>query len=273
MAGVTPTHAQTTGPTTPTPATLEGLGSLTHGGVSDPVIETPTQAQLEDHARRLDFGRAHAISTGPNTVGPNNVSGNYNGKSRNVGTGLYPEPNHSPYANYCGPGASQVLISNWTTNVPGIDTLASEEHTHATYYSDGYGTYVGTWLSYMVGPINSHIGTSFYSNVAASSQGAFNNYVGGDVYDKGRPMITALMTEVNNGGQIIWLNGWNTGGVIAPHIVTITGFNFSNPQSAGDNFYYQETSGTYAGTNATGRDTFGANQMWSLVNANNGQIW
>jgi hypothetical protein len=264
IGSITPIHAQGIGGTTPptaTPATLAGLGSLTQGGISDPVIQTPTQAQLDDHARRLDLAQSQRVGGQAPTVNSYNVAGNYNGLSRNVGTGNYAEPNTYAYRNYCGPGASQILISNWTTNVPSIDTLASQELTNPNS---------GTYLSNMVSPLNSDAGTGgFYVNGAASSQGTFNNWVAGDAYNSGRPAITALQTQGYYGGTI-YLNGWSAS---FQHIITIHGFNFSNPISAGDNFYYTETAGTVAGTTAVGQNTIGANRMWALVSLNNGQIW
>lgn len=280
LAGATTRSVGAQAPNPP-PLGLVDINSLTAGGVSDPVIDLPGQQQLAEHVQRLAAWRSQAGATiaptlrlhkGSRYFRTMNVPGNYNGISSNVGTALEPEPNYSPYAYYCGPGASRVVISNWTTNVPGIDTIATEEHTHATNYTDSYGSYIGTQLSYMAGPINNHVGSSFYINAAASSQGAFDNYVGSDTYTSGRPMITALKTYVYSGGDV-WLNGWSTQGIIANHIVAISGFNFSNPATAGDNFYYQETSGTYAGTTLVGRNTFGANKMWNLVSSNNGQIW
>lgn len=263
LTGVVPSYAQSAVTSTPTPATLAGLGSLTRGGISDPVVETPTQSQLQDHARRLDLAKARAAST--TSLTPDNVPGSYNGLSRNVGTGLYAEPNTYSYRNYCGPGASQILISNWTTNVPNIDTLASQEKTDPNQ---------GTYLNNMVGPINSDANTSgFYANGVANGQSTFNNWIAGDIYDFSRPAITALMTKWSYNSATIYLSGWDYSRINAAHIISIHGFNFSNPSSAGDNFYYTETAGTVAATSGTGRQTYGANKMWALVSLNNGPIW
>lgn len=67
----------------------------------------------------------------------------------------------------------------------------------------------------------------------------------------------------------MWLAGWGYSGIIAAHAITLYGFDFSN----GDNIWYVETSGTVAGTNATGRNEMGADKFWDLVHLNNGQIW
>jgi len=289
--------------------TLADIGSTTHGGVSDPVVAAPTQEQLQAHLlriRRFQTAVAAQSASGGAVIGigPDTVAGDYNYLSANVGTALEPEPNtyaclenarverpgtslgqhfhgfaggaarHGDYRNYCGPGATRVVVSNWTATIPSVDTVASAEHTHAYYYYEAnYGTYVGSLFQWMLGPLNSYISYSYYMNSVASGQAAFDDYVGGDTYSQGRPLITALMTSGTYNGLTIWLNGWDSSQTNEAHIVSVTGFNFSNPVSAGDNIYYQETSGSVAGTNATGRDTYGANKMWSLVWLNNGQIW
>ncbi len=267
LNGIAPTHADSTATSTPTPATLQGLGIVPS---NSPMAGPPvyTQQQLVEHAQRRDAGRVLAEQgRAANTISitPNDQPGSYSGLSRAVGVGAYPEPNHSPYANYCGPG--QVLISNWVapSNVPTIDTLATQEQT-----SQSNGTYV----SNMVNPINNDANTgSFYLSAGgAASQADFNDDIAGDIYYGGRPAITQLNLYGTYNNQQIYLNGWSPK-ITFPHIITIYGFNFSNPPSAGDNYYYMETSGTYAGTTATGTNTYGANKLWALVQGSNVQLW
>jgi len=253
--GVTrPAHASALPP--PTPATMAGLGSLDHGGVFAPVIAPMSQDQLVAHARRLDAYKAavaqHAAQT--NAV-PNGDPGGFGGLSGAVNVTAYAEPNSVPYRNYCGPGASQVLISNWTSNVPSIDTLASQEQT------DPNGK---TLFGNMVGPLNTAVNSTFYGEVSASSQGVFNGYIGADIYNSHRPLMTAIHTIGN--GQT--LNGWT---VAADHILTIFGFDFR--VAGAGTISYVETAGSVAGTTSTGYNSFGADPFWTLVLLNNGQIW
>jgi len=183
-------------------------------------------------------------------------AGRYTGKSAMVSVGRYDEPNSLSYVNYCGPAASRVLISNWTSNVPSLDTLAAEEKTNQGH--------TGTYLDDMVTPINNAIGTNFYKNGgAASDQSDFSNRLGKVIYDDHRPLITGIMTGIGN----IHLNGWSSA---VTHIIAIYGFDFSSPTQG--KIYYMETAGTVAGTTATGPQVMDYQSFWTLVAANNIQL-
>jgi hypothetical protein len=95
----------------------------------DPVIPPATHAQLVDHARRID---AYKAALAQNGISPNGDPGNYGGSQGSAYVVAYAEPNTDAYRYYCGPGASQVVISSWNINVPSIDALASQEHTNPT---------------------------------------------------------------------------------------------------------------------------------------------
>jgi len=156
------------------------------------------------------------------------------------------------------------LLSNWIgySNVPGIDAIATDEDTDP-------GS--GTLFENMYGPINSIASTGgFYLDESAAGQADFNNWLGADIYKSGRPMITALMTEdPNYPGGDLWLHGWDYSQIDYKHIIELYGFDFTS----GDNVYYVETSGTVAGTDATGLNEMGDNKFWDLVWLNDGQIW
>ena len=53
------------------------------------------------------------------------------------------------------------MISNWTNNIPSLDTLAAQEKTNQGH--------TGTYLNNMVTPINNAIGTNFYKNGNAAT--------------------------------------------------------------------------------------------------------
>lgn len=183
--------------------------------------------------------------------------GNYAGKSSSVSVGDYREPDGSQYYNYCGPGASQVLISAWTANVPSIQTLAAQEQTNRGK--------VGTYLQDMVQPISNAIGQNYYSIHNANSQGDFSNMIGKDILDNHHPLITGLLTIYGNNH----LYGWSY--VSAPHIITITGFDFTSPTQGW--IYYTETASAGAGaTHGPGRYHLDYNTFWSLVQQNNIQL-
>lgn len=180
--------------------------------------------------------------------------GNYAGKSGFVSVGKYNEPNKYKYRNYCGPGASRVLISAWTSKVPSIDTLATEEKTNPN---------TGTLMKNMITPVNNAIGQKYYSQQYASSQGSFSNMIGHDILDNSHPLITAIVTIYGSNK----LNGWS---VTAKHIITIYGFDFTSPSNG--YIYYYETSGTVAGTTATGYNVIDYNTFWTLVQQNDVQL-
>lgn len=194
-------------------------------------------------------------------------AGNYAGWSGTVSVNTsFHEPNTAADVNYCGPGASQVLISNWTKNVPSIDTLAAEEKTIRT------GPNAGTLISNMVTPINDAIGTGYYAGLGgASNQEAFSNLIAENILN-GHPLITGIMTGVGN----TYLNGWQPvkqgggSGYQVSHIVTIYGFDFTSPASG--KIYYVETAGTVSGTNKTGPQVIDYQSFWTLVYANNTQL-
>jgi hypothetical protein len=230
------------------------LGATGQGGVLDPVILPASAAQLADHARRVDAW--HTALRMANGITPDGNPGSYGGLAGTASVLPYGEPNSSNYRNYCGPGSSQILISNWTSNVPSIDTLAWQEKTNPN---------TGTYLTNMVYPINADGGTGgFYINQVAGSQGTFSNWIGADIYAYHHPLITAIETRGNG----YTLNGWT---LTAPHIVTVYGFNFVTPGAG--YVRYMESSSAAAGTSAQGPNTYSYDPFWSLVTLNNGQIW
>jgi len=189
---------------------------------------------------------------------PGYAPGNYAGKSATVSVVGYSEPNDYTHRNWCGPGASQVLISAWTSNVPSINTLATEEKTNNS---------TGTLMVNMVTPINKAIGQGYYSIHYANlnSQADLSNMIGHDILDNHHPLITGILTIYGTNH----LNGWKT--VVAKHIITIYGFNFTSPTTG--YIYYYDTSGTVAGqTLGPGPQTIDYNVFWSLVKQNDVQL-
>ncbi len=183
-------------------------------------------------------------------------AGHYAGKSGFVSidtSGKYNEPNNKKYVNYCGPAASQELISAWSSKIPNLEKLANEENTNRKIS--------GTLMTDMVVPINNAIGQTYYTTSTAGSQGAFSDMIGRDILDNHHPLITGIQTRDEQGHQ---LNGWDR--ISAPHIITIYGFDFTSP-SVGYIYYY-ETAGVTAGTTATGQNHMDYATFWTLVQFN-----
>jgi hypothetical protein len=180
---------------------------------------------------------------------PNYAPGKYAGKAGVVGvSNSYFEPIGD--VNYCGPGASQVLISAWTNTVPDIGTLAKEEHTISSW---------GTYIDCMIKPINDAIHQTYYSiNYAGTKQEDFSNMIGREILDNHHPLITGIKTQANG----YTLGGWDHP---ADHIITIYGFDFRSPTKG--YIYYYETANTDAGeTKGPGPKLQEYNSFWSLVN-------
>jgi len=179
--------------------------------------------------------------------------GNYGGKFvilSNIDTsGRYNEPPDLAHVNYCGPAASQELISAWTSNVPGLETLATEEKTNQGK--------TGTYMSDMVVPINNAIGRNYYSVHHASSQGDFSNMIGGDILNNHHPLITGINTKGNG----YTLKGWDHS---ANHIITIYGFDFRSP-SVGYIYYYETASKLAGETEGPGPKSQDYKEFYSLV--------
>ncbi len=249
----------------PTPGTdvFSSDWNLTYNG--QPIPSGAIEVSFDVYDQSGNFNLApNGIHSGTVTAATQPYdAGNYGGKSSFVSidtSGRFNEPNDIQHVNYCGPAASQELISAWTSNVPALQTLASEEQTVPS------GPNAGTLMTNMVGPINSAIGQNYYSvNYAGGSEGNFSNQIGRDILDNHHPLITGLLTIYGSNH----LNGWKY--VAAPHIVTIYGFDFRSP-SAGY-IYYNETASTVAGaTNGPGRNSINYATFWSLVQQNDIQL-
>jgi N-acetylneuraminic acid mutarotase len=134
---------------------------------------------------------------------------------------LIAEPEQQAYWNYCGPGATRVLLSHWLqpANLPTFDTLGWEEDTNDqnpnVLPNDGH---LGTYTNAMVGPINNRIpGGQYTSSSASTSEATFDQWMAQSLRS-GVPMITGLYTRLGNGTN---LPGWNHP---ADHIVTVYGY-------------------------------------------------
>jgi hypothetical protein len=195
----------------------------------------------------------------------------------------YMEPQGSQYWNYCGPGASRVLIAAWASIVPDIFTLGGPSLTNGGGPL-GENTdlhHVGTYTTDMVGPINTAIDTvtgqpkPYYTasqvgrDTNLPGQGDFSTMIGQDILDNNHPSITGLQTTggtqtMGNSGNLI---GWGlNGGLNAAHIVTIFGFDFTSPSFG--YIYYYETANPDAGAAFPGPHIIDYKTFWSLVTVN-----
>ena len=187
-------------------------------------------------------------------------AGSYAGKSGTVNVTPYSEPQGSQFANYCGPGATAVLLSAWMRNVPSIEKLGKEEHTVTS------GQNPGTSASDIWTTVNEHIGQGHYSSLEANTQKEFSNELGRTILDTHHPVITSLVTKIDS---TTYLNGWKDYKSVN-HVVAIYGFDFTSPN--GGTISYVETATSDAGTTMHGPQTISYDVFWRLVQKNNWQL-
>ena len=236
---------------TPTPTPVCGG----HNG-PDPCWQPSEEELAREKAKEQQaegYFREHVLGGQPNAIGPNVIPGS--SKDLYVGAdGQFKEPNDYAHRNYCGPAASQVVIRARTSNVPDLETVASEEHLNPES---------GVSDQSIPPVLNSHLGTSHYGFGVASSVDSLLNWLGSDV-DSGWAMITSLKTYGPDG----YLGGWVLN---AAHIVALRGY--SAPVSGGVSVHYVDTASQYAGYYGSYFMSYDVNTFWNYVTLSNGQVW
>lgn len=203
---------------------------------------------------------AQSLQTCPYAPTATDVSTSYVCGSNYVSVGTWLEPWGTAYVNYCGPGASQVALDARldASQVPSIDTLASEEYTNQGK--------VGTLNRDIKPVLNRRLNTTWYIEGASSYQSVLESRIRTDI-DYGYAMITALYT----GG----MSGWGTRNV--RHIVAVYGYNM--PNSFTMYVYYTETASATAGykdgygNRGPYRQSVTSSKFWTFVQNNDSQVW
>lgn len=169
--------------------------------------------------------------------------------------GTYREPNDYAHRNYCGPGATQVILSVRipASQIPGIETIASDENLDPNW---------GVYNTAVRDELNRLLNTGFYIYVTNYGQAQLKNAIYDDI-DLGWALDTSLYT----GG----MPGWGTQDV--KHIIAIYGY--YAPDTNAFTVYYTETAqygftGYY--TNNTSLSTF-YGYVSAHSNGNNSQVW
>jgi hypothetical protein len=173
----------------------------------------------------------------------------------------YTEPPGKDYVNYCGPGATQVILSARlpTNQIPNIYNIGADE----SQYSWGNKTDIktkGVLNTAVRTELNNLLSTSFYVYAVASGRPQLETWVVSDI-DANYALDSSLMT----GG----MPGWGTLNV--KHIVAIYGYN--EPDLSHTYFYYTETASKDAGFNGTYWNYVISTTFWNYVVNNNSQVW
>ena len=182
----------------------------------------------------------------------------------NVEVRGFHEPGDWAHRNYCGAGATQVLLSAWMTDVPDIETVA-----HASKLNPNRGEYGADATNAINGFLNPVVipalGQARYnaehlvslSDVQARIQTDITDPLAIMTFGHGVPIMVQTMTRTMPG----W-NRWN-----ATHMITIFAFDFSHNDPALDTVSYAETPSPLAGYRGPDFQTITVKALWIAMQA------
>jgi hypothetical protein len=174
------------------------------------------------------------------------------------------EPGDWAHRNYCGAGATQVLLSAWMTDVPDIETVAraSRLNPNRGEYGADATNAINTFLSPVVMPVlgqprykAEHIVT--LDDVQARIQRDITDQQAIMDFGHGVPVMVQTMTRTMPG----W-NHWN-----ATHMITIFAFDFSHNDPNLDTVTYAETPSPLAGYRGPDFQTITVSALWVAMQA------
>lgn len=176
------------------------------------------------------------------------------------------EPGDWAHRNYCGAGASQVLLSGWMHQIPDIEAVAASAHLNPNSGQTGANTAVeiNAFLDPIVVPA---YGRSWYraehvtnlDDVVANIRKDLTSPEAIRLFGHGAPVMVQTMTRTMPG----W-NRWN-----ATHMITIFAFDFSHNDPALDTISYAETPSPLAGYRGPDFQTISLDALWVAMQAYN----
>jgi hypothetical protein len=169
------------------------------------------------------------------------------------------EPGDFAHRNYCGAGATQVLLSGWMSRVPDIETVAVRSHldpNRGEYGKDALAA-VNSFLEPIVVPA---VGHPWYRAEHVVTLDGVLSRIRSDIDDPtavrtfghGVPVMVQTMTRTMPG----W-NRWN-----ATHMITIFAFDFSHNDPQKDTVTYAETPSPLAGYRGPDFQTISVKALW-----------
>ena len=174
------------------------------------------------------------------------------------------EPPDWAHRNYCGAGATQVLLSAWMTDVPDIETVARASKLNPNRGENGAdaANAIDAFLNTMVMPV---LGQPRYKAEHVTTLEEVKARIVGDIADQqaimtfghGVPLMVQTMTRTMPG----W-NRWN-----ATHMITIFAFDFSHDDPALDTVTYAETPSPLAGYRGPDFQTISVKALWVAMQA------
>ena len=174
------------------------------------------------------------------------------------------EPGDYAHRNYCGAGATQVLLSAWMPNVPNIETVAraSKLNPNRGEYGIDAVNAINGFLNPIVLPV---LNQPRYQADHVVSLDEVKARIQRDILDQqaivsfghGVPVMVQTMTKTMPG----W-NRWN-----ATHMITIFAFDFSHNDPALDTVTYAETPSPLAGYRGPDFQTITVKALWVAMQA------
>jgi hypothetical protein len=171
----------------------------------------------------------------------------------------FKEPNDYAHRNYCGAGATEVLLSAWEPATPDIETVARAAHLDPRSGETGADAVVA--INNLLAPIvRPQLGSDRYSGGHAIDLGTVLAALRSDLADPvavahfghGVPVMLQTMTRSMPG----W-NRWN-----ATHMITVFAADLSHDDPAVDTVTYAETPSTVAAYNGPPTATITVRALW-----------
>jgi hypothetical protein len=170
------------------------------------------------------------------------------------------EPNDYAHRDYCGAGATTVLLSAWTTAVPDIETVARAINLNPNGGATGADTARG--INAMLHPL---IGTDRYrgervlvlSGVLSRLRSSLGNVDDLRRWGHTTPVMLQTMTKTMPGWR-----GWQ-----AAHMITVFDAHLSTGNPDVDTVTYMETPSTVAGYNGPDSQTITVTALWTAMQA------
>jgi hypothetical protein len=176
------------------------------------------------------------------------------------------EPGDWAHRNYCGAGATQVLLSAWMSDVPNIETVArmSKLNPNRGEFGADATNGINAFLNPVVVPV---LGQARYKAEHVTALDEVMTRIRQDIVDQqaimtfghGVPVMVQTMTKTMPG----W-NHWN-----ATHMITIFAFDFSHNDPALDTVTYAETPSPLAGYRGPDFQTITVKALWIAMQAYN----
>jgi hypothetical protein len=169
------------------------------------------------------------------------------------------EPGDFAHRNYCGAGATQVLLSGWMSNVPNIETVAVRSRLDPN--RGEFGKWVVLAINSFLDPIvDPAVGHPWYRAEHVTTLDGVMSRIRSDIDDPtairsfghGVPVMVQTMTGTMPG----W-NHWN-----ATHMITIFAFDFSHNDPQKDTVTYAETPSPLAGYRGPDFQTISVQALW-----------